>query len=147
MLSTYIKKIINSFKKQLPIKETSSNINSNDEYIIEHNGFTLTFKKNGIIHREAGPAIFGVTNPDRQKYFYLEDIEIYKIKEVKINSKELDFYFMNASFVEKPKHKIAYYLNGINYSEKEFYALKLGKELEKELHIQAVQEKVNKIKL
>lgn len=87
---------------------------------------TSYYFKNGLLHRENGPAI---TNPiDKDKYFNLSDESLY-IKEITSHLEEDDLW-------EYPVYLFvptSYYLNGIQYSKEEFTAIKLTKELAIEL--------------
>lgn len=101
---------------------------NNDEYIIEDNGFTLTFFKNGLPHRKGGPAIMWKKNEEKLP-------NLYEQKLYKVIFTELDFagriFFLNLE--PNSIQNISYCLEGQYYSEKEFNSLLLNDDLEKEL--------------
>jgi hypothetical protein len=100
-----------------------------DEYIIEDDGYRFTFKKNGLIHREVGPAFFWHHN--KNKYFNLEDIELYKKINIEPSDDEKDL--LSIANLMYDISEIKYYLNGIHYSEQLFHTMKEKMHLEKEL--------------
>ena len=104
------------------------NINIKDEYIIEDNGFTLTFFKNGLRHRKAGPALIWKKN--EEKLPNLEEQKLYKVIFKELDSAGRNFL---SSVEANSIQNIAYCLEGQSYSEKEFNSLLLNDELGKEL--------------
>jgi hypothetical protein len=104
-------------------------MNNKDEYIIEDNGINLIFKKNGLNHREAGPAIIWKTCTD--KYPNAEEQKLYKtvIKDLKIEKKD----FLHISNFTTHIIRSTYYLEGQHYTEEEFYKRKAKLDLKNEL--------------
>jgi len=115
-----------------------------EEYIVQKckNGKgSLFFYKNGLLHREAGPAI--VTFPNRKTLTKLGDENLYKEKIVKSDFPE----HYSPDPIDKSElingkialiHSIAiFYLEGKPYSQEEFEQIKgtfiLKNELSKEL--------------
>jgi hypothetical protein len=106
-----------------------------DEYIIEDDGHSYTFKKNGRIHREEGPAYFSYGNINKNEYLNLEDKYLYKFKQIPSDKRELLF----ESEMKRLKYelwqagKIHYFLEGEEYSKEEFEKIKARKDLKNEL--------------
>jgi hypothetical protein len=111
-----------------------------DIYIIKrtNNGIgACFFYKNGLLHREVGPAV--VTLANRDEFLNLGDESLYK--ETPIDSKFPNGYKPENIFVEdniKGKNVLVYsiaiyYLNGQAYSYKEFEEAKIKLDLKKEL--------------
>jgi hypothetical protein len=104
-----------------------------DNYVvnIKSDGTSYYFK-NGLLHRENGPAI---TNPlDKDKYLNLSDETLY-IKEITSHLQE-STYLEEDDLGDSPVQLFiatSYYLNGMKYSKEEFIARKLKKELILEL--------------
>lgn len=103
----------------------------NNGYIVEDNGYILTFKKNGVIHREAGPAVFWTINTNTKKYLNLEDKYLYKIKVKELSLKEQDFWATSMYFGNM--NDVSYYLNGTMYEKDEFDNILKRKNLNDEL--------------
>lgn len=107
-----------------------------DNYVlsIKSDG-TLYYFKNGLLHRENGPAI--INSMDKGKDLNLSDESLYT-KEITPYSKEAT-YLEDDELWEYPVYlfiSTSYYLNGIQYSKEEFTARKLRKELAIELENQ-----------
>jgi hypothetical protein len=127
-----------------------------DTYIIKRtrNGTgACFFYKNGLLHRELGPAI--VTLANRDDLLNLGDEYLYK--EISIDSKfpndYIPIYILENQCINDRMTQVysiaVYYLNGQAYSKKEFNEAKikldLKKELDKELNI--VQSNIKKTKV
>ena len=107
-----------------------------DNYVvnIKSDGTSYYFK-NGLLHRENGPAIINAT--DKEKYSNLLDESLY-IKEITTHLQEAT-YLEEEDLWEYPVYLFiatSYYLNGIKYSKDEFVARKFRKELAIELENQ-----------
>jgi hypothetical protein len=106
-----------------------------DEYIIEDDGLTLKFLKNGFIHREAGPAMFWKSN---NQYLSLGDEHLYVVKHFELdeNTKRK---WLDPSFTQQQKTAY-YFLDGRPIFQDEFHlkvkkiqAERMQKELNNEL--------------
>lgn len=121
---------------------------NNDGYIVEivkqgtPNNYIETryFYKNGKLHREAGPSI--VKDVEKDKYLKLGDEHLYKevYLENGIGAYKSYFRVVEHTFRTLLLPGI-YYLEGQVYSEKEFMA----KQLEKEMHTNKNQSKKSKL--
>lgn len=108
------------------------------------NGIVLYFK-DGILHREVGPAIF--LEKDKDKYFALGDENFYNSIEWR-NSLIPNLAIL--LFMKAAETWINYYyLNGVMHKEEEFNSIldkkNLQKELLKELPIVSNQRKKHKV--
>jgi hypothetical protein len=105
-----------------------------NNYIVNINSDgSRTYLKNGLYHRESGPAI--VSSLDKNKYLNLGDEELYE--KVFTTFSKQPHYLVNDGLWEYPVYlslSTAYYLNGIEYSKEEFDAIKIKKELKEELN-------------
>jgi antitoxin component YwqK of YwqJK toxin-antitoxin module len=109
---------------------------NNDGYIVEivklrapnNHIETRYFYKNGKLHREAGPALVG--NEEKEKYLNLGDEHLYKDVYIEngIGAYKTYFRVVDHSFRTLLLPSI-YYLEGKGYSEKEFIAEQLKKEM------------------
>jgi hypothetical protein len=116
-----------------------------DDYIVYINrDNSRHYLKNGLFHRENGPAIIG--SIDKDKYLNLGDEHFYK-ELCSIYPYEA-YYHEEDDLWEYPLSvPTRYYLNGIKYSKEEFYARKLQKELNQELSKKINFEQIKKTKL
>jgi hypothetical protein len=93
-------------------------MNNKDEYIMEDNGFILTFLKNGLKHREAGPALFWRANKDKIKLLSLGDESLYEHKHIELESDRIDFYRRSEEMVNLDT--VYYYLEDKSYEKDKF---------------------------
>jgi hypothetical protein len=100
-----------------------------DKYWIVESSYTLRYFKNGQFHREAGPAFLLKTDKNFNNYINLGDDHLYQDKRKQISIIEN----MEKQHIGPLPHSSEYYLEGIQYSKEEFYAIKIQKELEQEL--------------
>ena len=148
---SFTEKIFNMFKlfskDKSQIEHTYQYTTEENGYIIEDNGYILTFKKDGVIHRDAGPAVFWTKNKKTKNYLNLNDKNLYKIKIKELSPKEQDFW--SISMFHGNMEDVSYYLDGTMYSEEEFDTIlkrkNLSDQLQKELPIKQVTTKVLKI--
>jgi len=115
-----------------------------DEFILNiHANGSRYYYKNGLIHRESGPAII---NPlDKDKYFYTNDVNLYTTN---LLPESEPFYLKEDDLWEYPIYlsiRTSYFINGIEYSQKEFEARKLKKELDNELLIKEFENRKTKV--
>jgi hypothetical protein len=101
-----------------------------DEYIIEDNGVNLIFKKNGLNHREDGPAIIWKTCKD--KYPNEKEQKLYKIIIIDLKIEKKDFFHISNFTTHIIRS--TYYLEGQHYTEEEFYKRKAKLDLKNELY-------------
>jgi nitrous oxide reductase len=137
-LKEKILSIFNLFSKDKSSTEHTYEYTTEENgYIIEDNGYILTFKKDGVIHRDAGPAVFWTKSKKTKNYLNLEDKNLYKIKIKELSPKEQDFWMV--SMFHRNMEEVSYYLDGNMYSEEEFTNIlkrkSLSDQLEKELPI------------
>lgn len=125
-------------------------MNSQDEYIIEDDGFTLTFFKNGILHREVGPALFWKTNKNKDKFLNLGDEHLYILKHIELDSEKRQSYMRAEEIVDL--NTVYYYLDGKVYEKSQFNLMikkkeaeELLQELNKNKHEVQVQTKKSKL--
>jgi hypothetical protein len=119
-----------------------------DEYIVEDDGLTLKFLKNGFIHREAGPAMFWKSNT---QYLNLGDEHLYVVKHIELDEQRKKKW-LDPNFTQQQK-TVYYILDGRPFMEDEFYlevkkiqAERMQKELDNELKkIDADNNKKHKI--
>lgn len=98
------------------------------------NNKKMHYYKNGKYHREAGPAV--VIADDIEKYSNLSDKDLYKpIDFPRLDSAINPFRETNIIqlVVNLMMESSKYFLEGIQYSEQEFNALILKKELDNQL--------------
>jgi len=109
---------------------------TNDEYTVGILNNHLCYFKNGLLHREDGPALYYFDNEEGlSKYMEdknnLKDYNLYK----QISSEEIDrknipaFVTFNISYLGQT----CFYLKGTRYNPEEFEAIKLNDQLESEL--------------
>jgi hypothetical protein len=104
-----------------------------DKYYIVESIYTLRYFKNGKFHREEGPAFFLKTDKNFNEYLSLGDEHLYQHKKKQTKKlEEIEKLYISAS---RNYHEELYYLEGVQYSKQEFYAIKTQKELDKELLI------------
>lgn len=104
-----------------------------DEYIMEDNGFTLVFLKNGVIHREDGPAMLWKHNSKIEHYLNLGDEHLYTIKKTKTYQKKV----WKDSQQRKHNDDIFYFLDGRPLPKDDF-------ELElKKIQIERIKSELN----
>jgi hypothetical protein len=115
-----------------------------DEYIIEDNGFNFIFKKNGVRHREAGPALFWKANVNKEQLLNLNDKHLYKLVHLDLTSHDKDFLSRAEDRVDL--NEVYYYVEGKKYSQQEFETIKLKLILKTELTEDLNNQKDNVIK-
>jgi hypothetical protein len=138
-------KFLNWLKSFSFNKKNMSLSENKDEYIIEDDGFSLKFKKNGKLHREEGPAILWKLNEDQYPNFKEKQLYKVKVKSVKLKD-QLPILIPHIMIKD-----ISYYLEGRNYTKKDFDILvdklKLKKELNSELNPNQSNTKTKKLKI
>ena len=121
--------------------------NNQDEFIviIEKMGNRFYYK-NGILHREAGPAY--VPWKLKEEFTGLADQELYKkVFQLHAKEDEYDGFASDGSPITmraRPDY-VCYHLDGKEYQLEEFNAIMLEKELSKEIPKQEVKTKKVKI--
>jgi hypothetical protein len=114
-----------------------------DKYWIVESSYTLRYYKNGNFHREAGPSFFLKTDKEFNQYANLGDEKLYKNRKKQTKKiEEIERLYINASSSYREE---LYYLDGVEYSKQEFFAIKTQKELEHELTSSPIEVKKNKI--
>jgi hypothetical protein len=138
-------KFLNWLKSFSFNKKNMSLSENKDEYIIEDDGFSLKFKKNGKLHREEGPAILWKLNEDQYPNFKEKQLYKVKVKSVKLKD-QLPILIPHIMIKD-----ISDYLEGRNYTKKDFDILvdklKLKKELNSELNPNQSNTKTKKLKI
>lgn len=130
-------------------------MNNKDEYLVfVRYDKTRFYFKNRKLHREAGPAI--VRPEDENKYTNLIDEELYKeVTDSLVSEYGLD----EEKIIDLPNGKVLlileepmsyylgsfYFLDGMQYKEQQFNAIKLRKELSEKLNQQNLLEKKSKV--
>jgi hypothetical protein len=118
-----------------------------DKYILQDNGFNYAFMKNGQLHREIGPALFWKDNKKVEDLLNLADKNLYTLQYKDLNDEEKDSY--RTARIVFSRDTVHYHIEGVKYSEENFYsfvkAQNLQKELEGELPIWEIKEKKTKV--
>jgi hypothetical protein len=108
-----------------------------DEYTIEDNGFTLSYFRNGFLHREDGPAIFWKEKMDEYFYFSPNISYNFKYKDLTVEQKKKAEALKEIADL----NAVLYYLEGFKYDEIDY----LNRDLNKTLPINEI--KIKKIKI
>lgn len=102
-----------------------------DQYIVNNLGRFVCYYKNGKLHREAGPAVYLMTDKDKYCPLILEDKNLYQLGDIKVGSLPASIILNMGN-----KKEVYYYLEGISYTKKEFNAILDKKNLNKELELE-----------
>ena len=106
---------------------------SQDEYYYVVEDDFIAHFKNGLLHREAGPAVYHIKLKD--KYSNLEDKDLYSLKVLKVSPGNIIIFYTLTKYYEDPDQVTTFYLEDKELTAKEFYSIKDQKELEQELGI------------
>jgi hypothetical protein len=133
------------------LKEINFNMKNKDKYIIENDGHSYIFTKNGVRHREVGPAFFWHTNKDKNEYLNLEDKDLYKLKKIKLSmvDESLEYEMEVLRIMNGETNKVVYFLDGQEYSKDEFEKIKSIRDLKNQLgsELPIAQSHTKKIKI
>jgi hypothetical protein len=130
----------------------SKDVNMNEYIVKVYNDGSRYYYRNGLLHRETGPAIL---IPEDQKYFNeSNDDHLYKEAIVeedapyKIFNQKPIMYLPQPTGSFKRYHTMpVYYLNGEGYSDEEFAKIKAKLVLKNELSIELPKTESNSKKL
>ncbi len=106
-----------------------------DEYIIEDNNYVIRFFRNGLLHREAGPAIF--YKKYESQHLNLGDEHLYVIKKVETTQEEKEKW--GSPYDHKYKESMAIYMIYGKPFIKENFDLEI-----KKIQAERMQEQLNK---
>jgi hypothetical protein len=116
---------------------------SQDEYYYVVEDDFIAYFKNGKLHRKAGPAVYHIKL--KEKYFNLKDKDLYNLKVLKSTPDNVIIFHMLAKYHKEPEGVTTFYLEDIEYIEKDFYTLMDREQLEKELNTN--QSTIKKLKI